>query len=143
MKISNKIKVFAVATALALGGVFALSSSSHAITCGTGWVEKHGTCVQEVQENADVWSIVKTALNWIMAIVGVIATVMIILGGIQYSTSAGDSGKVKKAKDTILYGIIGLVIALLSAAIVNFVLDGIFASGEGGEDALINTTYVG
>ena len=36
--------------------------------------------------------------------------------------SAGDSGKVKKAKDTILYGIIGLIIALLAFAIVNFVI---------------------
>ena len=47
---------------------------------------------------------------------------MIILGGISYATSQGDPGKVKKGKDTILYGIIGLVVALLAYAIVNFVL---------------------
>lgn len=58
----------------------------------------------------------------IMFIVGMVATVMIIMGGVQYMTSQGDAGKTKKAKDTILYGIIGMVIAVLAFAIVNFVL---------------------
>ena len=63
---------------------------------------------------------------------------MIIIGGIQYSTSAGDSGKVKKAKDTILYGIIGLVIALLAFAIVNFVLTQIFGGNNTTNNAPAN-----
>ena len=50
---------------------------------------------------------------------------MIIIGGINYALSQGDPGKVKKAKDTILYGIIGLVVALLAFAIVQFVLSAI------------------
>ena len=54
-----------------------------------------------------------------------IAVVMIILGGITYATSQGDPSKVKKGKDTILYGIIGLVVALLAFAIVQFVLNAI------------------
>ena len=48
--------------------------------------------------------------------------IVVIVGGIGYMTSTGDVGKAKKAKDTILYGIIGLVVALLAFAIVNFVL---------------------
>ena len=47
---------------------------------------------------------------------------MIIYGGIQYVISAGDSGKVGKAKNTILYAVIGLVVAVMSYAIVNFVV---------------------
>ena len=47
---------------------------------------------------------------------------MIVIGGINYALSQGDPGKVKKAKDTILYGVIGLVVALLAFAIVTFVL---------------------
>lgn len=61
-------------------------------------------------------------INAVIAVLGILAVVVIILGGIQYMTSNGDSGKVKKAKDTILYGIIGLIIVILSAAIVNFVI---------------------
>ena len=61
-------------------------------------------------------------INGIIAVLGLICVVVIILGGVQYMTSSGDSGKVKKAKDTILYGIIGLVICVLAFAIVNFVI---------------------
>ena len=51
---------------------------------------------------------------------------MIIIGGLYYVTSQGDPGKVKRGKDTILYGIVGLVIAFLAIAIVNFVLVDVF-----------------
>lgn len=61
-------------------------------------------------------------INAVIGVLGLIAVVVVILGGIQYMTSAGDPGKVKKAKDTILYGIIGLVICVLAFAIVNFVI---------------------
>ena len=61
-------------------------------------------------------------INAVIGVLGLICVVVIILGGIQYMTSSGDSGKVKKAKDTILYGIIGLVICVLAFAIVNFVI---------------------
>ncbi len=61
-------------------------------------------------------------INAVIGVLGVLAVVVIIIGGVQYMTSNGDPGKVKKAKDTILYGIIGLIIVILSAAIVNFVI---------------------
>ncbi len=68
-------------------------------------------------------SIVQTIINTIIYVIGIIAVIMIILGGISYATSQGDAAKVKKGKDTILYGIVGLVIAILAYAIVNFVLE--------------------
>ncbi|MBQ3464623.1 hypothetical protein IJH15_00135 [Candidatus Saccharibacteria bacterium] len=58
----------------------------------------------------------------IIAVLGVVAVIFIIIGGIQYMTSTGDPGKVKKAKDTILYALIGLAVCVLSFAIVNFVI---------------------
>ena len=61
-------------------------------------------------------------INAIIAVLGIVAVVVIIIGGISYMTSSGDAGKVKKAKDTILYGVIGLVICVLAFAIVNFVI---------------------
>ena len=70
----------------------------------------------------DANNLVTVIITTIIFAVGMIAVVMIILGGISYATSQGDPSKVKKAKDTILYGIIGLVVALLAYAIVNFVL---------------------
>lgn len=59
--------------------------------------------------------------NILIFLVGAIAVIVIIFGGLRYVTSTGDAARVKQAKDTILYGVIGLVIAILAFAIVNFV----------------------
>lgn len=67
--------------------------------------------------------IVAILVNTLLFIIGALAVVMIIWGGIAYTTSAGDAGRVKKAKDTIMYAIIGLIVAFLAYAIVNWVLD--------------------
>ena len=60
--------------------------------------------------------------NTILYIVGIVAVIMLIVGGIRYITSGGDAKKVTDAKNTVLYAIIGLVICLLAFAIVNFVV---------------------
>lgn len=74
-------------------------------------------------EASDLNTVIKTIVNTLIFVIGIVAVIMIILGGISYATSQGDPAKVKKGKDTVLYGIIGLVIALLAYAIVNFVLN--------------------
>lgn len=61
-------------------------------------------------------------LNNIILVLGIVAVVFIIIGGINYMTSMGDAGKAKKARDTILYAVIGLIICVLAYAIVNFVI---------------------
>lgn len=61
--------------------------------------------------------------NTILYIVGIVSVIMLIWGGVRYILSGGDNKKVTDAKNTILYAIIGLVIAILSFAIVNFVLN--------------------
>lgn len=63
--------------------------------------------------------------NLALYIVGAIAVIMLIWGGLRYITSGGDSKKITDAKNTVLYAIIGLVIAFLSFAIINFVLNAI------------------
>lgn len=70
---------------------------------------------------ADINTAVQTVIEVLIWVVGVAAVIVIIIGGIMYTTSAGDPGKTKRAKDTILYGIIGLVIAVLAYTIVLFV----------------------
>lgn len=56
-------------------------------------------------------------------ILGAIAVVMVIIGGIRYTTSGGDPQQTKAAKDTVLYAVIGLVLALLAYAIVAFIVN--------------------
>lgn len=69
-----------------------------------------------------VEQIVQTVINVLLFIVGLVSVVMIIISGIRYTTSGGDSGAVTGAKNTLLYSVIGLVVAFLAYAIVNFVL---------------------
>ena len=66
--------------------------------------------------------IFRTITNTVLYIVGVIAVIMLIIGGIKYVISGGDAKKVTDAKNTVLYAIIGLIIAFLAFAIVNFVI---------------------
>lgn len=67
-------------------------------------------------------SVVKLVINIFSLVVGIIAVIMIIIGGLKYITSSGDSGNVTSAKNTILYAIIGLVVVALAQLIVRFVL---------------------
>lgn len=66
---------------------------------------------------------IKNVVNVLLFVLGAIAVIMIIIGGIRYATSNGDSGQITTAKNTILYAVIGLIVAILAYAIVNFVLD--------------------
>jgi hypothetical protein len=68
-------------------------------------------------------AIIKTIINILSVVVGVVAVIMIIFGGLKYITSGGDSSNVSSAKNTIIYAIIGLVIVALAQFIVRFVLD--------------------
>ena len=61
-------------------------------------------------------------VNVILFLIGAIAVIVIIIGGLKYVTSDGDSSKIKSAKDTILYAVVGIIIALLAYALVNFVI---------------------
>ena len=85
-------------------------------------------CAGGSTNKTNLMGTLNTVINVVLAVVGFVAVIMIILGGISFITSQGDSSKVTKARNTILYGVIGLVIALLAYAIVNFVLMNVFGS---------------
>lgn len=68
-------------------------------------------------------TIISQIINLFSLVVGVISVIMIIIGGLKYITSGGDSGNVTNAKNTILYAIIGLVIVALAQVIVRFVIE--------------------
>ena len=79
-------------------------------------------------KDSDLTGQILTIINAVIGVLGLVAVVVVIIGGFQYMTSSGDAGKVKKAKDTILYGIIGLVVCVLAFAIVNFVIANILGA---------------
>lgn len=67
--------------------------------------------------------IFRTITNVLLFIIGAIAVIMLVIGGIRYTTSNGDSAQVTAAKNTILYAIVGIIVAILAYAVVNFVVD--------------------
>lgn len=70
----------------------------------------------------DLITSVVTIVNIFLILAGLVAAIFLVIGGVQYIISRGDDDAVEKAKNTILYAIIGLVVIGLSAAIVNFVV---------------------
>ena len=72
-----------------------------------------------------------TITNVLLFAVGAISVIMIIIGGLRYVTSGGNTANVTAAKNTILYAVVGVVIALFAYAMVNFVLTS-FAPGATG-----------
>jgi len=74
-------------------------------------------------EADDLPSMAQIIVNTLLVVLGMVAVVMIIVGGFRYTLSRGEASEVKTAKDIILYAIIGLIVAITAYAIVNFVLD--------------------
>lgn len=74
---------------------------------------------------ASLNTIIKNIVNILLYAIGVLSVIMLIVGGIRYATSAGNSSQVTAAKNTIMYALIGLVVAILAIAIVNFVIGGV------------------
>ena len=97
---------------------------------------KQGSCLEvsggcDVSESPEqINDLIATVINIFSLVVGIVAVIMIIIGGLKYITSSGDSNNVTSAKNTILYAIIGLVVVALAQFIVKFVLQKATGSGE-------------
>ena len=91
-------------------GKAACGVASGAVGCGsTGLLAPDGF----------VFSAIKTVL----IVAGAISVLMVIIGGLRYTLSGGDSAGIKSAKDTIIYALIGLAISLLAFFIVSFIVN--------------------
>lgn len=133
----KKMILGAMAGVLVLSGL--LATPAWAVTCpgGTAREGKEAKNYSECNlvEDNSLWSTVGTIINVVVGALGVVAVLVIILGAIQITTSAGDPGKAAKGKNTIVYGIIGLVVAMLAFAIVNFVLSSLSKTEAPKQDA--------
>ncbi len=97
-------------------------------------IQDGANAARGTDQTADLFGsegIFKTVTNVLLFVLGAVSVIMIIIGGLRYVISGGNSTNVTAAKNTILYAIVGVIIALLSYAIINFVL-GSFTGGSGG-----------
>jgi hypothetical protein len=82
-------------------------------------VDANSLGLPKVAANDATWG---NIIGGIFIFAGAWATLFIVIGGVRYAASAGDQGLITKAKDTILYAVIGLIVSILAFTIVQFVL---------------------
>lgn len=88
-------------------------------------------CADTGEDGTEATDIVTNLINLFLFAIGALAVVMIIHSGFKYVNSRGDAEGVKSAKNTLLYAVIGLIVALLAYAIVDFVIDSYGKAGGG------------
>jgi hypothetical protein len=81
--------------------------------------------------NGNIDTILRKVIQIFSVIVGFVAVIMIIVGGIKYITSGGDSGNISGAKNTIIYAVIGLIIVALAQVLVHYVLKNVANASDG------------
>lgn len=119
-------------TVLGLGSIATISPAYAEVICPNGKTAASLDLCDKLStgggvfDNKDLMGTLTIIINVIVGVVGFVAVAMIVMGGISFATSQGDTSKVAKARNTILYGVVGLVVALLAFAIVNFVLSAVF-----------------
>lgn len=138
----SKISKLVIAFIISILGISFLSFTPIAHAAGDVCSQNKSSVPAEVWNAAgcegtsdDLPGLIVGILNAIIAISGIIAVIFVLIGGINYMTSAGDSAKLQKAKNTILYACIGMIIAVLSFAIVNFVIVNIIGGRSSSESS--------
>ena len=128
---SNKLKSILISTLMVAVMVFGVS-----IIYQTGNTEIAGAINSEITSGMNATSagtstptdanvVIKNVTNIMFFIIGAVSVIMLIYGGIRYTTSGGNANSVTAAKNTVIYSIVGLVISILACAIVNFVVTNI------------------
>jgi len=112
---------FLVVPALVAQPVDAVNASKQ-ICEGSGGNWNGNKCINK-DAKKDLGSWMKDIVNVLLFVIGAISVIMVVIGGLRYVTSGGDANQTKAAKDTILYSVIGLIVAILAYAIINFVVN--------------------
>ena len=115
-------------------GLAVVATPAYAAECDTGnlSISTGANCAQGNDTPSTLFgnedSIFTKVTNVLLFLVGAISVIMLIIGGIRYVVSGGDQAQVTGAKNTILYAIVGIVVAFLAYAAVNFVTGAFAAS---------------
>jgi len=117
------IKIKKLLTILTTLGAVAIPSITLAAVNGWGTVNKPAGI-----ENTDLGGIIVNITNWVLGFVAILAVLFLIWGGLQYLTAQGNEEQVEKAKNTITYALLGLVVAGIAYAAVVVVVN-VFIKG--------------
>ena len=109
------VAMFGVVAVAPAGAVLAYNPLDTACTGSQSAVCKN--------KNEKIEPVIKTITNTLLYAVGILSVIMIIVAGIMYTISGGDSGKVARAKNMLTYSIVGLLVAFIAFALVNWVFN--------------------
>jgi len=112
--------ILSLTTLLAIIFVFPVAIAS---ACSATDLTTDNVCLDSLpQVNTGTGSdLVAVIMNIVFGVIGLISVIVVSLAGFSYITSGGDPQKTAKAKDTILYALVGVVVAILGATITSFV----------------------
>lgn len=117
MTVKNKLLLVASTS----WGLYLTSGITKAQNCNDLTVQGGVNCAQG-SSTAELTPTIANVVNTMIFVAGIVAVVAIIIGGLRYILSQGNEKAIEGAKNTILYAVIGLIVAVLAYAIVNFVL---------------------
>lgn len=136
----SKMKKLFIVLAVIAASALIFSTPALAADCGSENSSQQAICEgvgqtggQSAASGTTINNLIRTVINFLSIGVGLLAVVMIIVGGFKYITSGGDSNKVASAKKTIIYSVIGLVVAFFAQILVQTVLNEV--SNPGGPNS--------
>ncbi len=129
----NKIRLAFLSVLIGIAGMFAIASvpqQAHAAlfsratdqACSGAALQDDGTCAGQIGAENKVNKLLTTVLEILSYVIGIIAVIMMIVGGIRFITSQGEGSSINAARNTVIYAAVGLIIAALAQVLVKFVV---------------------
>lgn len=128
---TNMKKISKIITAGAGAATLGLVYTQNAFAAGNGLtnVQSGVTTTKTAAGGLSMQTVISTVIGTMLFVVGLLAVVMLIYGGIRYVTSHGDKAQVTAAKETIMYAVVGLVVAIAAFAVVQWITNDVFKGG--------------
>ena len=117
--VTAAVPVFTPSAARAAGNSQALCEGSGGTWKADTKAPSGGTCTST--DKRTVLGTIQQATDVLLYITSAISVLMIIIGGLRYTTSGGDQAGMTGAKNTIMYSLIGLIVSIMAYAIVHFI----------------------
>ncbi len=122
----KKLRLFVASFALLVGvggfvPVLVSAETAKSTVCQS--LGSNAGCTTDPNGSVSLNKVIKTVVNVLSLVVGLVAVIMVIVGGFKMITSGGDSNKLSSGRNTVLYAIVGLVVVATAQFIVQFVLN--------------------
>lgn len=112
--------VFVFVFGVALFSLASGANAAYTVPSSGGWDNGYAqTGTQSELSSAPISVVILTLMRWLLYLVGFLAVIAFVISGILYLTAAGDDDKIEKAKTTMIYAIVGVIVALMGLIIIN------------------------